>query len=255
MLRTRVAVAAIVALAIAGCSSSAGHSSASTGPASTSAASTSAASTGAASTSANAPSTPGSTPVTTPATAPATSPAPITADQLAAALLTPADLGAGFAKAAFRNSTKPLPCAPAGSPPFGQQAPTDLRAGTQLINSAQTASVSEELRVYDDVAHATTALRIGSAGLACRSGKLYATDGTSVQVKIAKAQDVTTDVGGTKAIAWDTTSTQVDVLFVVVQLNRALVLFSFVRDPGTDISKLPNALAVTKAAVQKIAAS
>ena len=250
MRRTRVAVAAVLALAAAGCSSSAGHKSASSG-------SGSAASTPPPSTSAAAPAStlPATTSASTPATSPASSSAPLTNDQLAGALLTPTDLGTGFTKVPFTRNKKPLPCAPAGGPSFDAQAPTDLLAGTQLVDSAQSATVSEELRVYPDLAHATAALRIGTAGLSCAAGRIYATDGTSVQVKIAKGQDVTAQVGGTKAIAWDATSSQVDVLFVAVQLNRALVVFSYVRSPQTDTSKLPNPLAVTKAAIQKIESS
>jgi len=243
--RIPVAIAAALAIATAGCSSSGGHSKATNG---------------AGSSGAGTPvSTPASTPATTSASAPATSPstpatssAPVTTAQLSAALLAPSDLGAGFAQRAFTRNRNPLPCAAAGSPSFDDQAPTDLVAGTDLANAAQSASVSEELRLYPDSAGASAALRIGTAGLNCPAGKLYATDGTSLRVKIGKPQDVTSDIGATKATAWDTTSPQADVLFVAVQLNRALVLFSFVRDPSTDTTKLPNPLGVAKAGIQKI---
>jgi hypothetical protein len=109
--------------------------------------------------------------------------------------------------------------------------------------------------VYSDPATAQKALDTGKTGLACTSGTVYYTDGTKGAITISAPTDVSTEVGGDSAVAWQLKNADVQGTQVVSLIGQAIVTLSFTTAAGTDTSSLPDVLAVAKAAVAKIPAS
>lgn len=168
--------------------------------------------------------------------------------QAEAVLLTQQDIGRGFAKAQFRPSNDPLPCAP-NDPPLEQQIPSALEVGTAFIRNG--AAFGEDLRFYGDASTATQVLSKAVNGLNCPSGKLNLT-GTPETVNFGKIQDVTSAVGADHAAAVEGRTARYDIALVGCQVGNAAVLFSFLRTKSTPTSSLPNPIAIASAAVRKI---
>lgn len=228
----------VAALALTGCSSSGG------GKPSTS--SSSVASSSVASSSSAAPSSSASE--------------SITPAQISAVLLTASDISATATASAETPTDTSLPCAVPGSLSLNQQVPASARAGVDIADNTLKAALSEEIRVYPDVATAQHAQSIAKAGLSCADGTLTASDGTRLSVKITGPQDIVTALkADTKlasvpigsALEWSATSAQNTFVLVVVQIDRTLVLLSFVATPSTDLTKLPTPVAVVQKAIEK----
>ena len=95
------------------------------------------------------------------------------------------------------------------------------------------------------------AFTTGTAGLSCTSGTVTFDDGTKAALDIAAPVDVTAEVGGDQATAWQLTGGGVQGVLVAVKLSGIVVTFQFVApDTATDLQ--PEPLTVAKAGMDKI---
>jgi hypothetical protein len=178
-------------------------------------------------------------------TSPATSPAASGADTgaVAAALLTADDLGTGFAKVAYQPAPgQPEPC---GQPGLQSKYPMAVRAGTE-IDKGQTVQFTEAIDSFPDAATALAAFNYGVAGLDCRNGSISGTP-----VTIAPAQDVTSDVGGDQAKAYNVSLNGAKGVIIGVHSGKAIVEFAFLAASSVDTSALPNPIELAKAGTSK----
>ena len=230
---TMAAALCILALAVTGCTSSKSKGSSSPPASGTSAA----ALTGSSS------------------TPPASSPAAetITKAQASAALLTASEIGTGFSTAQFKPSTDALPCTP-NEPPLEQQVPSTLEVGSAALATSRQAALSEDLRFYPDATTAEHVLTLAAKGLDCAQGRLNIT-GTPEAVSFGKQQDITSDVGADQALAVQATSKDYDIVLIGCRVDRALVLFSFLRTKTSNTATLPNPIAIATQGVTKIKAA
>lgn len=178
-----------------------------------------------------------------------------TEDQANAALLTAADLGTGFSAGTYTKTNTSPPCAAAGSPSFRQATSPAVDAGATFDHATPEASLDEVIFVYPDAATAQAAFDTGKTGFACKTGTVYYTDGTKGSVTITGPTDVSTDVGGDSAVAYQLANADVQSTQVVALVGQAIVTLSFGAASGADTTSLPNPVAVAKAAVAKIPAS
>ncbi|MDT4917099.1 MAG: hypothetical protein QOI15_2226 [Pseudonocardiales bacterium] len=173
-----------------------------------------------------------------------------TQDEIAAALLTPTDLGAGFTKAEFRPSSNPLPCLPTGAP-LEEKFSATVSAGTALVSNAGGASFSEEVRLYPDEATAQQVVAYISQGLDCRTGQLALT-GPAQTIDIGKQQDITSTVNADGAFAVQTSAPRFNIVLAAARLGRSVTLFAFLKTKSTPDSALPNPIQVVAKALDKI---
>jgi hypothetical protein len=204
------------------------------------------------------PSGPASTPaVTTPAptTPAATLPADDRVKALKAALLTPGDVGGGFALGQYDNTTDVGPC---NKPTMQSKYPKHTQFGTDLARGTSQddfADLEQVVTVFADASTAKSAYAVNTAELGCRKGTIDE-QGTKVSFTISAPQDVTTDTGGDKATLWTLSATgtfNVDVVLVAVQFEDSVVDLSFAAGPAA--KNLPDASAVAKKAIAKLAAA
>ncbi|MCW2498077.1 hypothetical protein [Jatrophihabitans sp.] len=196
--------------------------------------------------------------------APAASPSSaetVTKAQIQSVLLTAKDISANaIAQAIPTTSNNPLPCQSAGEPTLTDKFPGTVRAGVDIVDNTARAAVSEEIRLFADKATATAALAYAKAGLACSGGTVTADDGTKLAVKLGAPQDIEASLlkdaklastGIDQAYAWSATSSTDDYGLVTVQIDRSLVLMTFVNAAGADTSKLPDPLSIVELAIEK----
>lgn len=117
--------------------------------------------------------------------------------ELTAALITAADIGAGFTGGPSKPSgNRPFPCTPKAKP-LSDQVPPKQRVFGVYRNKGNTVAVSETITEYAGEAQAQRAYRVAGKGFGCSRGTL---DGRSI--KIVKRAPSQTAAGVTLA-AWD----------------------------------------------------
>ena len=166
------------------------------------------------------------------------------------ALLTPAEVGTGFTKAQYvapkpKDPTK-LPC---GTLSAAALYPNALRTGA-TADQGQAAEFIESASLFLDAATAGKAFQANVDGVSCTKGDL-----NGATVEISQGQDVTSQVGGDKAGAWSITFEGYQGVLIAVTSGSLVLGFTFIADSSTDTSKLPNPLALAKAATEKMLAT
>jgi hypothetical protein len=199
-----------------------------------------------------APTTPISTPVSAPVSTPAASET-VTPAEVRAAMLTPADVGRGFTRARFQPSNDPLPCKP-NDPPVETQFPSTLRVGTAIASTRVGAGLAEDVHLYADTPTAQQVMGVIEVGVNCPRGSLNLT-GKPEPVRFGSLQNVTPAVGADEAYAVEARSARLDIVLVATRLDRAVILFSFVRTKSTPTSELPNPIQIVATAIAKIKAA
>lgn len=249
--RSAAAGAALLALvAVGACSSSKSSSSTSTGtPATTS----SAPATTAAPRATVAPPATAAAPATgAPATTvPAVAGLP-TQTQAQSAMLVAADVtGYNLTDGQFTppDPSQPLPC---GQPDPDSKLPPALQVGAEIDSASPQAAVIETLAFYTDTATATQAFNLGLQGVSCASATLTDNGGT-IPIQLTSPSDVTSQVGGDKAIAVQIKSAQFQAVVVGVTKDNAVLTFQYQTVPDADTTKLPNPIGLAALGVQKIA--
>lgn len=169
----------------------------------------------------------------------------------AAALLTPAEIGAGFVDGGYQPGDQ-ADVTPCGTPGADTVVTPTITVGAQAAQASPSATVVEEIRIYIDPEEAATAYAAGVAGLSCPSGE---EDGGGATVTFTGLGDLTDELGGTETAGWTFESDAAQGLLVAARLDAALVFFQFLIPAGTDAAALPDPLAVAGAAVAKVAAS
>ena len=202
------------------------------------------------------PTAPGTTASTPPASTPASTPAgseTVTPAEVRAALLTPAEVGPGFARARFQPSNDPLPCKP-NDPPVETQIPSTLEQGTAIASNRVGAALGEDVHLYVDTPTAQRVMALIKVGVNCPQGQLNLT-GKPETVQFGSIQDVTPSTGADEAYAVEARSARFDIALVATRLDRAVILFSFLRTKSTPTSELPNPIQVVAKAIAKIKAA
>jgi hypothetical protein len=192
------------------------------------------------------PSSSAAAPSTTPAatSTPAASPSGADAATVQAALLAASDVGAGFTKVAYEpDLSQPEPC---GQPALHSKYPMAVRAGTE-IDKGQTVQFTEAIEAFPDAATALAAFNYGVAGLNCRNGTIAGTP-----VTITPAQNVTSDVGGDQAKAYNVGLSGAKGVIIGVHKGKTIVEFAFLAASGVDSSTLANPLDLAKAGTAKV---
>jgi hypothetical protein len=176
--------------------------------------------------------------------APAASPSAADPAAVQAALLAASDVGAGFTKVAYEpDLSQPEPC---GQPALHSKYPTAVRAGTE-IDKGQTVQFTEAIEAFPDAATAQAAFDYGVAGLNCRNGTIAGTP-----VTITPAQDVTSDVGGDQAKAYNVGLNGAEGVIIGVHKGKTIVEFAFLAASNVDTSTLVNPLDLAKAGTAKV---
>jgi hypothetical protein len=171
-------------------------------------------------------------------------------DQAKAALLTAEEVGPGFTAGTWtpNDPSQPTPC---GTPSVDATVPAAVQVGavTGLANTDQ--ALQEEISVYNDEEEADQAFTIGTAGLSCPSGTVTFSDGTKAALAITAPVDVTAQVGGDQATAWQLKGGGIQGVLVAVKLSGIVVTFQFTApDTATDLQPAP--VTVAKAGMDKI---
>lgn len=179
---------------------------------------------------------------------------PETADQASAALLTVGDVGGQFTQATFVPSTYPEPCDPPGTEPVDTRVPPWASVGAAFSHATPQAALDEQINIYADVDFAEHAVALGMAGMNCRSGTGYGTDGTTRPVTIGARLDMSKQLGVPvdQAIGWSVQSDQVQGSVLVVRTAAVVTVLVFLAAPGTDPRTLPDALAIARTALRKV---
>lgn len=188
----------------------------------------------------------------------------VTVQDIERVLLTASDISPTATAAKAPTVENPLPCAASGSPSLNQRVPAKVRSGVDISDDTSHTAVSEEIRVYQDIATAVRALSTAKAGLACATGELRANDGTKLKVSI---KGPGTDVEGLKqdpklaevpigqAVTWSVTSTDgEEFVFAAMQVGPALVLMDFVAATKADESNLTDPQVLMQRAIEKASA-
>jgi hypothetical protein len=171
-------------------------------------------------------------------------------DQAQAALLTPDEVGPGFTAGDWTpgDPANPTPC---GTPSVDATVPASVEVGTVVALATTSQALREEISVYDDEEEADTAFTTGTTGLDCATGKVTFTDGTTAPLSIVSPVDVTKEVGGDKALAWQVRGGGIQGVLVAVKLPGIVVTFQFTA-PDTATNLRPDPLTVAKAGMDKI---
>jgi hypothetical protein len=166
------------------------------------------------------------------------------------ALLTPPEIGTGFVTADYDpgQPSDPTPC---GTPSADASVPPGVKVGTVIAKADTQQALQQEIMVYTDPDEATGAFEAGSAGLACPTGTAHYRDGTSSQLTISGPVDVSSQVGGDEASAWEVASPDLQGVVVAVRLEAAVVAFQF-QAPANAANLRPAPLTVVKAGVEKV---
>jgi hypothetical protein len=194
--------------------------------------------------------------------APATtsSSADVTPDEVRSVLLTAADLSPTATSEPSKVTNNPLPCAAAGSQSLEQQVPSAARAGVDISDDTLQVGFSEEIRVFADSDTAGKALDVAEAGLNCKAGTLTADDGTRLPIALTAPTDIKSDLLSNSSISdvqitaaegYSATSSDLDILLVIVQIDRSLLLMDFIAPTGADQSKLPDPEVIVAKAIAK----
>jgi hypothetical protein len=174
-----------------------------------------------------------------------------TQTQAQAALLTPAQVGAGFVIAQAEADTDPLPCDPQGSAPLDVRVPPAAEAKAEYDHGSDVA-LEEDVLGYADVATADRAYAAGMAGFSCTSGTLYNDDGTTSPVTISDQTDAGSALGVENATAWTIMTSQLEGGIVIAQFGARVVALTFVATSSADTGSLPDSETISKAAIAKV---
>jgi hypothetical protein len=171
-------------------------------------------------------------------------------DQAQAALLTPEEVGTGFVADTWKpgDPAEPTPC---GTPSVDATIPAAVQVGAVMGLASTNQALQEEISVYTDEEEVDQAFGVGVTGLSCTAGTVTFADGTTAPLAITAAIDVTTEVGGDRALAWQLHGGGVQGVLVAVKLSGILVTFQFTApDTATDLQ--PEPLTVAKTGMDKI---
>jgi hypothetical protein len=171
-------------------------------------------------------------------------------EQARAALLTPEEVGPGFTAGDWTPSD-PADPAPCGTPSVDATVPASVEAGTVMALATTSQALREEISLYDDEEEADTAFTTGTTGLNCPTGTVTFSDGTTAPLSIVAPVDVTNEVGGDQALAWQLQGGGIQGVLVAVKLSVIVVTFQFTA-PDTATNLQPEPLAVAKAGMDKI---
>ncbi|GEM_PF-6835930 len=147
---------------------------------------------------------------------------------------------------------------PASSPlPCGQSSPDvafppALQVGSDIESASPQASIVEDLSFYADAATASQAFQAGVQGVSCSNGNVQAPSG-SIPVQLQNPTDVTSQVGGDKAIQVEISGSGIQAVIVAATKDNAIVTFQYATTPDADLSKLPNPTQLAALGIQKIA--
>jgi hypothetical protein len=227
----------VAALATTGCSSS-GSTGVASSPAATSPAPTSPAA-----------SSPTGFPPTS--SSPTASSSAITQAELDAALLDPGDIGHGFVLGTYRANDSGGPCEPPGTPSVDQRVPPQLSAGRTFDSRTVSAEITQNAAIYATPAEAARAFTLAVRGESCRHGTLS----NGMQVTISPGQDVSAQVDGNvagKSTAWRLSSGSIRAVIVATLSGRVANACIFVAAADVNTSRLPDPVAVAKAAFDKL---
>ncbi|GAA4689502.1 hypothetical protein GCM10023215_27220 [Pseudonocardia yuanmonensis] len=165
------------------------------------------------------------------------------ADGLRPFLLTPAEIGPGFAAG---EEPRPDPATPAlcGGPGVVAQFPYAVRVGA----AAESANglVQEAVSVYGDEASAAEAYRASVAGMSCSEGHV---DGRPAV--IAPAEDLRADLGHDEATGWRVGGQGFDVVLISVRDAEVVMTFT-VLAPEDGLAALPDPLSIAQAGTRKL---
>lgn len=167
-------------------------------------------------------------------------------------MLTAADVS-GFAltdgQFTAPDPTQPLPC---GQPDPDNQFPPALQVGSELDSASPQAAIVETLAFYQDTETASKAFQAGVQGISCTSGNVV-TGSQSIPVQLETPSDVTSQVGGDKAVQVHLTSSQFQAVVVAVSKDNAIATFQYQTTPDADTTELPNPTQLAALGIQKIA--
>ena len=163
-------------------------------------------------------------------------------------LLTPKEVGTGFTAAdtPADNAATPTAC---GTKSVLALYPNVLRSG-EVITSGETAQFQEQLSLFVDTETAQAAFKAQVAGITCSKGSISGTP-----VTFGALQDVTSQVGGEKAVAATVSFDGATGVLIAVGSGSTTVGYTFLAATGTDTSKLPNPLDLAKKATAKVLAA
>jgi hypothetical protein len=167
-----------------------------------------------------------------------------------AALLTPAEVGQGFSAGTWTPSDPAVP-SPCGTPSVDSTVPAGVQVGTVIGLASTDQALQEEISVYNDSEEATQAFGVGTTGLSCTAGTVTFKDGTKAALTISAPVDVTGDVGGDQATAWQLRGGGIQGVLVAIVQSGIVVTFQFTA-PDTATELQPGPLTVAKAGMDKI---
>lgn len=175
----------------------------------------------------------------------------LTEAQAKAALLTASDIGGGFSQTPADTSDTPLPCTP-NQPPLSQQFPPGVKVEAGFGGLGGKALVSEEIESYADAGTVGQVIAAGEQGLACGTATV---SGTKITIggPTDLSAHLTTPVD--KAEGWALSSSAVNGSLIVAQLGQHLVVFSFSADPSVSSSELPDAQQIVNDGLANVAAA
>jgi hypothetical protein len=183
----------------------------------------------------------------------------LTQAQAQAAMLKASDLGTGYTDGTFKPDDPKTP-EPCGQQSVDAQIPPAFNVGSTVTSSSINAAFQEDYDGYNDAASATNAFNGKLAGVACTNATIVDDTGAKTPVTFSAPTDVTSSVGGVKAVEVDVKSTDTSAngfegVLVAVQLPQGIVAFEFLSGNGTDTSTLPNPGDVAKQGVAKLTAA
>lgn len=173
-----------------------------------------------------------------------------TVAELAAHLLAPADIGAGFAAGTWKHETSPLPCTPKVPDPDITDPPVRI-AGTVLQKSDGSLALQEEVHLYADEAEANKVAGLLVKGLACPQ-ETDTSGAKPTTFTITGPQDLTSELGVDDAAGWELKSDQATIDLVVARHQNGIAVFEFIGAPGADTSGLPSPVALARKGVDKL---
>jgi hypothetical protein len=159
---------------------------------------------------------------TPPSTGPSVD-AGLTQSQAEQALLSQSDVGNGLQVKPTNPVNTPFPCAP-DAPPLDAQVHPPVHAEVTFTDDLQSIELTEEINNYGDDATVAKALKIGEAGLACKSGSVGRFNVTVSGPSDLKAK-ITADVD--KAEAWAVHSGVANESIIVAKIGTQLVVLTF----------------------------
>jgi hypothetical protein len=155
----------------------------------------------------------------------------------------------------------PLPCAAAGSASLNQQVPATVRAGVDIVDEKLNAAVSEEYRIFPDISTAVHAQSTAKDGLACAKGVLRTAGQADVPITLSGPDDITDQVKqdtkligvpvGTAFTFFGQTADGAQYVFAAAQIDRTLLLMTFVAGSIADESNLPDPVSILQKAIEK----